>query len=645
MDFPDDAGSVTGRKPVALLALLLFGETGSATREFLAGMLWGETDEARARGSLRQTLSELRQTHPAIARSIRVERLAVHLDRDAIETDLQGFLLSLGRDRRSANGPPPVPDPEKFLHGFESIGEGFADWLAQMRVQLRRQLLGELEAAAQSGQDSAARLRYAQAAMALEPLSETACRAAMEVLAQSGDVGQALSLYARFYAQIGEALGMDPSPATQDLAVRIKQGDFDTGGLPVPLSASLPAPPARAPYGQPILALLPMVAMGAEPVPPDLGEMLIEDMICKIASMPELPVLSNVTTHSLQGDTDPFTALRRKHGVRYALRTSIRRQQGNYRIMAQLCSADDGLVLWAHAFDAAEADLLGLQSTLVERLVRVLVPTVHFAELRSTGEMRVEDLSTYQRLLRARQLIYTLRPRDFQQAGALLQTTTADAPDFVPAQLLLADWYSLALGQGWSRDRISDRAALDDALARVLRRSPGNARAQAMTGHNIAIYDRRYDEAVDLFDSATAAMPNDSETLLWAGPTLAYIGNSETAVSRLERAIALSPADPLMFRLEHFLSIALYAAGDAERAAALGMSARKRNPNYASNLRVTTASLVRLGRLDEAREIAAEVLKVEPGFTVGDFVNWQAFQDAARRKEFGEELRQAGLPT
>lgn len=636
LDFPATGTALGARKPVALLALLMFGDSASATRDYLAGMLWGDSDDARSRGSLRQLLKELRDADPGVADFLRTDRLAIRLERDALDTDLGAFLARLESGGDAANGPASPPLPQHFLHGFESIGEGFADWLAQVRAQLHRDLLARLEAGAQARMDDpAACLGFARAALVLEPLSETAARAAMEVLARMGDTGQALGLYARLYDQLAEALGMEPSPQTQDLAVRIKQGEFDAP----------PAPRTRpAALGQPILGVLPMVALGPDPVPPDIREMLVEDMISQFARLPDVPVLSNVTTRALQGDLDPLQSLARKHRARYALRTSIRRHGGQYRLAAQLCEAESGLVVWAQSLDGAEPDIFGLQAGIVARLVHVLAPSIQLHETQRSGDLRLSDLSAYHRLLRARELIYSLQPDAFRAAHSLLQETVAQYPDFLPAHLLLADWYSLSLGQGWSRDRGGDTRAIGDCLTRALRLSPDNARAQAMAGHNIAIYEHRHDEALRLFGRALAEMPNDPETLVWTGPTLAFVGEAGAAIGHLERAIALSPVDPLMFRLEHFLAVACYAADDAERTAALALRAHRRNPNYLSNIRLAAAALVQLGRMDEARDMAAQVLRLEPDFRVQPHMTRQAFRDERRRAALGQQMIAAGLP-
>jgi tetratricopeptide (TPR) repeat protein len=226
----------------------------------------------------------------------------------------------------------------------------------------------------------------------------------------------------------------------------------------------------------------------------------------------------------------------------------------------------------------------------------------------------------------------------------LLRQAVALDPDFPTVHAAIADWHSLRLGQGWSDDREADTTAIEAAVAKALARDSTHARALALLGHNHAILRRRYDDALALFDRALAAAPNDAETWMWTSPTFAWMGEGEEAVQRAERALALSPEDPLRFRYEHFLSIAHYASEQHAEAAEWGLRSMRSNPNYTSNLRVTAAALAALGRMAEAAPLARQVVVLEPGFRVGPMIARQPFRDDAARERYGRRLVEAGLP-
>jgi hypothetical protein len=68
-------------------------------------------------------------------------------------------------------------------------------------------------------------------------------------------------------------------------------------------------------------------------------------------------------------------------------------------------------------------------------------------------------------------------------------------------------------------------------------------------------------------------------------------------------------------------------------------------PMYTANLRVLAASLAAYGQLDEAHEVAVRLMSREPGFTLGEFERTLLpFRDRARRAQYLDHLRQAGLP-
>ena len=150
--------------------------------------------------------------------------------------------------------------------------------------------------------------------------------------------------------------------------------------------------------------------------------------------------------------------------------------------------------------------------------------------------------------------------------------------------------------------------------------------------------------ALDLLGRALHAAPNDAETCLWTSPTLAYTGRTEEAVRTAQRAIALSPEDPLLFRYQHFLAIAHYANGAFEEAAEWGLRSMRSNLDYTSNLGLTAAALGALGRTAEARPVAERLVRLRPGYRVRSTIARVPFPEAAARERYGRHLEAAGLP-
>ena len=122
--------------------------------------------------------------------------------------------------------------------------------------------------------------------------------------------------------------------------------------------------------------------------------------------------------------------------------------------------------------------------------------------------------------------------------------------------------------------------------------------------------------------------------------TLSYVGRSVQAVQHGEKALQLSPLDRSLFYYYTFLNLAHYGNGTYEQAVKWGKMSVSENPNYTANLRILTGALVGAGRVDEARDVAAQLLRLEPGFRVGVWGRTRLpFRDPEISEKYMEHLR------
>lgn len=412
--------------------------------------------------------------------------------------------------------------------------------------------------------------------------------------------------------------------------------------------AVVPAgPPALLPVpgfgGVPVVAVLPFRQVQPDPALALVAEGLLDGIVGALATLREPIVISGNSTRSLAPDA-PVQEAARRLGAQYVTSGSLRQRGDRLRVTLELAEAPSATVLLQRQWDLAGVDTFEAEDEVASVIAQAIAPRVREAELAQARRARPGDLGAYHLLLEARQLVFRLERRAFEDAGGLLRRAVAldrGAPSTLAA---LADWHSLRLGQGWSDDPDGDRAGLEEAAQAALALDGRHPRALAMLGHNRAILDRGYDKAVELFDRALDAAPNDAETWMWSSPTYAFLGETKEAVRRAERAIALSPEDPLRFRYQCFAAIAHYAAEDFERSASWARRSVAANPNYTSGLRIGIGALMEIGAAEEARHMAARVRALEPDFRVTPFMERQAFRDEGVRRAYARRLVEAGLP-
>lgn len=415
--------------------------------------------------------------------------------------------------------------------------------------------------------------------------------------------------------------------------------DITPTGTPAPQTGS-----AGQPAGIPVLAMVPLrLPAGCDPELAAFAGILLDGVVGTLAALREPIVISANSTRHLTDTTEDVPSLARRVGADYLASGELRRMGNKVRLSIELAEGGRGLVVWHRVYELTADSLFDAPDELATAIAHTVIPRLRDAELQ-TALRRRHDLTAYQLMLEGQRRMFRLERSSFAEAGEMLRRAIALDPGFAAPHVALANWHSLRIGQRWSDDPQMEARALEGAVNQALQLDGGHARALALLGHSCTILHRDYGRAQQLLDRAAEMAPNDAETCLWTSPTLAYTGRADDAVRSGERAIRLSPEDPLLFRHQHFLSIAHYAKGDLEAAAHWGLRSFRSNGDYTSNLALTAAALAAQGRLEEARLPAARLMQLAPGYAVSETMRRSAFCDERVRERYGQHLIAAGLP-
>ena len=146
---------------------------------------------------------------------------------------------------------------------------------------------------------------------------------------------------------------------------------------------------------------------------------------------------------------------------------------------------------------------------------------------------------------------------------------------------------------------------------------------------------------IEMADRAVALNPNSFNVWHYRGWVYKIAGLPEEAVRSWERAIRISPVDPLLHRSLGGMGTALIELRRFDEAIVAGKKAQRQNPSYPAVYRCLASAFAHLGRDAEAREAAAHLLEVDPNFTISA---WIARGGQSNAKLQIEGLRKAGLP-
>ena len=437
----------------------------------------------------------------------------------------------------------------------------------------------------------------------------------------------------------------EPPPARNlgPLELRNIEGRVEVFVCDPPEPVRLPRRPLLS--GVPSIAVLPLENLSGDPADLYFANLVIDDVVNSLAALPDLSVLARGATIGWRPrDTDP-RVVGRVLGVRYVLSGGVRRGGGGIRVAADLRETEEGDSIWSDRIDAADAELFDVQDEIVAQVVAGVVPSVRAAELRRALRSRPDSLTSYDYTLRGMHHLDGLQRETFADAGAMLRRAIEEDPGYAMPVAWAAQWHSLAVGQAWSNFAEKDAALAGQMAAHAVMLDPRNALGFAIAGHHRAYHMRDPAGALPLFDQALTVAPSNSLALILRSGSLSYLGRGEEALDCASRAFRLSPHGPHRYYYECFVGIAHYVSGnEAEAVPWLRLSLRD-SPGFTSAHRVLAAALVALGAIDEARTVAAEMMRCEPQFSLSAFARERApYVDPVLRAKFFERLRIAGLP-
>jgi adenylate cyclase len=220
-------------------------------------------------------------------------------------------------------------------------------------------------------------------------------------------------------------------------------------------------------------------------------------------------------------------------------------------------------------------------------------------------------------------------------------------PQLVPAMVGLTFSLAVRVTNLRSNDPKGDVARAEDWAERAVVAEPDNSVAHLAKAYVLGFGKRQWAQAIAEADAAIAADPNNAEAHAQRGFWKMFLGQSEDGFSGLETAFRLSPRDPDV-PIWQYNMCGLHAhLAQWEQAIEWCEKAHAGAPEFWYPLAELAAANAWAGHDKEAKEAAAQLQKVYPGFTVQTWAGRHRSDDPtynARDARIIEGLRKAGLP-
>jgi adenylate cyclase len=412
---------------------------------------------------------------------------------------------------------------------------------------------------------------------------------------------------------------------------------------PAAAPAAQPAPALALP-DKPSIAVLPFSNLSGDPGQDYFIDGIVEDIITELSRFGELFVIARNSSFKYKGKAVDVRDVGRELGVRYVLEGSVRRGGDRIRITAQLVEAATGVHCWAERYDRKLEDIFAVQDEVVGTIVAILAAHVRRAETERSRTKPPNSLLAYDYYLQAADamdsFLSTFNVESICEARRLSQQSMAIDERYARAYTILAVTYATVwlhpLDGDFRKPTALDRA--DDLARKAVQLDRNLPQAHAELGF-VLILKRQHGASIAAFEKAMALNPNYVD---WRfGFALIFGGDSKRALDFVHAYMRL---DPFCVPTASFaLGFAHYMLGQYAQALPLLRDYVAQVPTDRISRPVLAATFAQLGHLEEARAEAAQILRVQPNYTIAT-ARMSAFKHATDGKQILDGLRKAGLP-
>jgi len=397
---------------------------------------------------------------------------------------------------------------------------------------------------------------------------------------------------------------------------------------------------------RPSIAVLPFVNRSDDRSQEIFTDGLTDDLITDLSKISGLFVIARNSIFLYKGKSVRIQQVAEDLGVRYVLEGSVRREEDQVRINAQLIDATTGEHLWAERFDGNMGDVFSLQDKISQKIVAALALKLTAGEKTLVVQKGTQNPAAYEEFIKGRTHYRRFTREDCAEAEACFKRAIALDPNYGQAKASLAALYADAAGQGmlptfkmsYLEIRLQARSYLTEAMKQP------TSTAHQVAAH-MSVLLRQFDEAISLVEKALALDPNDPACRLAACRVLSAAGKPAEGIEHGKIALRLDPLNPARYLA--FIGLAHFCMGEWEEAVTAAKQALKLNPEDTwAAVGYLAAIYAHQGRDEEAKAVAHKFRRGKsPDYVYPPplmFYRW-AFKDRGPVYSILEDLQKTGL--
>jgi adenylate cyclase len=352
------------------------------------------------------------------------------------------------------------------------------------------------------------------------------------------------------------------------------------------------------------IIVLPFENISPDPDQEYFSDGLTEEIITDLSHIQELLVISRSTAMTFKCTGKTVKKIADKVNVRYILEGSVRKHNNSVRITAQLIDAVNDFHIWAQKYNESIENIFDIQESVSRSITETLKVKLNPEERKQTGNMKAYDLYLLGRYY------WNKRTREGLMTSIEHFTKAVESDhNYALAYAGLADAYQVCADWGYLQPEIAYEKARE--YANLSLSINGNvAEAYATLGSISENFDRNYQRAEKLFQTALSLNPNYSSAHQWYGMFLTVFGKFDEAIQHMTYAIHL---DPLSAIKSFACGLMYYYAGSFDNAIMQCKKAIEIDPEFPISVAnyIMFLTYFQMGHIAEAIDVYQKTLTVK----------------------------------
>jgi class 3 adenylate cyclase/TolB-like protein len=389
----------------------------------------------------------------------------------------------------------------------------------------------------------------------------------------------------------------------------------------------------------PTVAVLPFVAAGNDPEQSDFARSLTHEASAYLSTAPYVHTLAIPESAAKLSPRE----LAQQSGAAYALDGDLAKVGEKTRVAVRLTDVGTGESLWSDHYDFEGSDRLAMQSEAARKIYGAIGGgwgKIDKAETERAWRKPDRDLTDYDYYLRARGYF----PADTHESLARARQIAEEGLARFPSSPAL----NLAMAQAFLQEQVDlgpfadyhEKFALAWKYANQADKTKGRSRRLEFLHHELMaklynLYAGNFDRSIEEAEAAIEMGPNEARVRATLASFLSFAGRHDQAIEWASTALHQEHNAAFAQTFKPNLAWTLYAAGRYDEAFETIKGSETQAPDWAAVM------YVRVGRIDEARAIIADWLKIEP-ITIATDSCWAMKEPL--KSAWLDDLRKAGLP-